>query len=296
MNINRGIDFDSHTHHREMVYIPDDIRMVDSVSLVVSNYNHTKMALSLVERIIKFQSILPKQLEIIISDSGSSAEHVADILAFMDLNKDRANLKYVYRDMAFAREKFGPAFHGAGFTMNMAAQVAEGEVLIYCDSSIIVPDNFIFEMAHVLVAPNFFVRAPLWDIRKENINAVDINSLYDMSYAQVLGSVDKSMLKHSMGRPAWGVRLKDYKLVGGIDEDMVYYGVSDDDLVTRLLMIGFTNIMSRSRVIHVWHPEPRDTHGGFNLCLMHKHIREGIWQVNKDRQWGYFDQIYDFTR
>lgn len=296
MDINGGIDFDSHTHHNQMIYKPDDVRMPKSVSLVISNYNHTDMALSLLGRIITFQTIIPSEFEIIVSDSGSMAENVAPILSFMDFNKNKIKLKFVYRDMAYAREKYGPAFHGAGFTMNMAAQVAEGDVLIYCDSSIIVPDNFIFEMAHPHVAPNFFVRAPLWDIKQENVNIIDKKTLYNMSYAQVLGSIDRSKLKHSMGRPAWSVRLEDYKKIGGMDEDMLYYGVSDDDFVTRLLMIGYKNMMSVSRVIHVWHPQIRDTYYGHNFHIMRSHINKGIWQVNKDKKWGYYDSLYDFTR
>jgi hypothetical protein len=289
---------DSHTHHAEFIYPNDPITVTSLVSIIIGNYNHTADTLSLVRRIGDYAKE-KITIEIIVADTGSNPEQLRQLIdglsRFTQSKFFRLQRLVLVRVNKDELRKQSPNIHCFAFGINAAARVAHGRILVSCDSSIITPENFVYEMSlpH-LKGQKVFVRAPLFDIKEENIGMVNKEKIQNTPYGALLATIDRKMLKHSMGRPAWSVQLQDFMNLGGFDEEMVYYGCGDDDFCTRMLMSHAENIMSKSHVIHLWHPEPRNDNGGYNRKIMEQHIRDGQIRVNINKEWGQHTCLMQF--
>ena len=294
MIINKSLDWSSHTHHEEFVYPNEKIKINTLASIVIGNYNHSDETLALVKRLTDYQrEDIP--IEIIVSDTGSNKEQMQ--LLTDGLGKMEAldvAIRLVIIDKAELRKNHAN-IHAFSFGINAGARIADGKVLIFCDSSIITPQDFVYEMCLPHVKGNkVVVRAPLWDIKEENISFINKKEIRNTPYGSILDRIDKKILRHTMGRPAWSVQRQDFLNLHGMDEQMIYYGVTDDDFVLRMLMTEAKNWMSKSRVIHIWHPETRNTNNDFNLFLMKKHLHESTWRVNTNIEWGVYDKVIEF--
>ncbi len=278
-----------HNSHQQLVYpkpLPEHFPVKTSV--IIGNYNHSKMVVRLVDNLF-YGVKRDDETEIIIGDSGSDKENQFIIFDLMEQYKGKFPIKYIYCDLSKERAEI-PKFHGAVFCVNAAARVAKHDILIYCDSSIILPPSFLFELSSPHCGSmHGFVRAPLL-----NINMGDVVENEDdrkqPDYYQKLK--DKFWGTKSHGRPTWSIRKEDYILLGGMDEEMRYYGIGDDDLVTRCIMRGYGNWMSETEVLHIYHPEPRDDNNHYNARLMQEHINNFQFVVNREKaEWGTYTWV-----
>ncbi len=269
-----------HNSHQQIVY-PKDLPVWGTpVSLMVGNFNHSKMVRRFVENIFLSQPIGSREYyEIVVADSGSDAENIAEIKKLMQEFRGVFPFQFVYVDKTEDRCRI-PGFHGFSFCVNAGARVANNDILIYCDSSIIVPPYFLAEMTMPHCGGlNGFLKAPLVNLHSEP----DFDHR-DIQYYQKIK--EKYQLINSHGRPAWSVKKASFIALGGMDEEMTRYSVVDDDFVCRFIMAGGGNWISESEVIHIYHPEPRDDSGGYNAQIMEHHIQTGQVVVNQGKNWG----------
>jgi hypothetical protein len=113
------------------------------------------------------QDRLPEEFEIVVSDTGSTPRHQEAMLGLLEATQGKVKIKYVMKDVNSLREST-PHFHGWSFCINAALKVAEGDVVVYCDSSILIPEDFIY----LLTAPHtdqdrLFVRCATYNFSEE---------------------------------------------------------------------------------------------------------------------------------
>jgi glycosyltransferase involved in cell wall biosynthesis len=246
--------------------------MPKSVSVLISNYNHSRFIKALVDQIAYSQLVYPKRLEVIITDSGSDLANQVMIHGMLEEYREVLRMKYVCLDKS-AERAANPRFNGYAFCVNVGAQQAAGDVLIHCDSSILIPPTYLEALASPhMERDQLFVRAGLCNIDEKETRLCMAQKMWERGWNSIVAHY-KMPRKKSLGRPAWSVTKKAFEVVGGMDESMQTYGAIDDDFVTRLMMSGYNNVEADIYVIHQFHTEDRKN-DGVNEGKMHKHCRE----------------------
>lgn len=264
--------------------------MPESVSVHISNYNHARFIQQLVYRLVNCQSELPQNYEIILTDGGS---HVSDIELLKSLLEEYSDVKMTLVLLDKSKERAENSnFNSYSFCINAGAQVSTGDVFIHCDSSILVPDDFVQQMASPhTVDEKIVLRAGLVNYNEEETRQAFEEQVYQKDWKSIVGIIQRK-LKFSLGRPAWSVRREAFFEVGGMDQEMVVYSEIDDDFITRLIMRGYSNMHIDSFVIHQYHQENRNNHGGVNHRKMLEHIRKRQWRVNEGKEIGQYDRLF----
>ena len=252
---------------------PSQRTMPESISVLIGNYNHSRFIQALVYRLAYWQSIYPKHLEVIISDSGSNETNqqiIKDMLAEM---RGSLRMKYIYLDKS-AERKENPRFNGYAFCVNAGAREAQGDVLIHCDSSILVSPTYPQAMSSPhMERERLFVRAGLTNHTEEHTQrAMQEEHYKTKSWDELVADLGKNP-RFSLGRPAWSVTKQAFEDVGGMDESMQTYGAIDDDFVTRLMLLGYENVQADVFVIHQFHTEDRKS-DGTNERKMRENIKQ----------------------
>ncbi|RLD09490.1 MAG: hypothetical protein DRI44_08370 [Chlamydiae bacterium] len=271
-----------------------------TVSFIIGNYNHSDFVNDLLWQILSYVEI-PRgwEVEIIISDTGSRQEELDKIAKFVsktfELWKQRKikRVLLVLQDLNPLRIQ-RPTFHGYSFALNAGVRCADHDIIIYCDSSIIIPKNFIEEMTKIHYAETCFLRAGLFNLTKELTEKIRRNRQkynFDIINEQFL-----SQLKPSLGRPAWSVKRSLFNQLGGMDEEMIDYGAVDDDFVNRIIMCGYKNYQSPIYVFHQWHPERRDTNNNRNFSILTKHIQKRQTIVNSGKKPQFEEKVFILCR
>lgn len=279
------MDISRHIQTKKIKYpIPSSKKMPSSISMIISNYNHSHMVMRILWQLAHTQRYMPSNFEVIVTDSGSNKEN-RDIIENMLLcYRMRLNMRYVYVDCSEQRNK-DPKFNGYGPCINAAVKNAKYNLICYCDSSILVPPDYLWDLSYPHTESNKrFVRSPL-----KNANAKQSEEIVKSGSWE---DFDKfGQFKQSQGRPSWSVSKKNFINVGGMDESMLYYGSTDDDFVLRLIMNGCDNVMSQSYVLHLFHEEPHRKGDPRNLAIFKEHARNNTKVVNVNKNWGQYTWI-----
>jgi glycosyltransferase involved in cell wall biosynthesis len=257
--------------------------MPQAVSMVVSNYNHSEMLRRLVWLLSQTQKLIPREFELLITDSGSNDENVELVERMLAIFGSQLNIRYVYIDCSDERQA-DPKFNGYARCVNAGVKLAKHNIIVYADSSILIPDDYLWDLAYPHGTPNArrFVRSPLLNATKEQAK------LFNCRWEKWQ---DFSPFTPSHGRPSWSIKKQHFMEVGGMDEDMCRYGAVDDDFVLRTIMNSCENLISRSPVLHIYHEEKHRHCDPRNMKIFEDHAGREIKVVNTNREWGRYSAI-----
>jgi len=249
---------------------PDNPQMPKFVSIITGNYNHTGFVAQLIHRLYYMQDRLPENFEIIVSDTGSSLRHQEAMFGLLEATQGKVKIKYVMHDMNYLR-KDTPHFHGWSFCINAALRVADGDIIVYCDSSILIPENFIYLLAAPHVNQDkLFVRCTTYNFSEKETAQSLRENWYRLPWKDLFERLSKK--KTSLGRSGWSVQRKELLAIRGADERFTHYGCHDDDMIMRLMMNGCKNMMGATSAIHQHHKEDRDSSDKYNETILKKNV------------------------
>lgn len=238
-----------------------------SVSIIIPAYNSHNTIIP-VFKAISNQTFFKRggKLEIILCDDGSKPPLFNKIFEFNRL----LDIKYVY----------SPKNRGAGTSRDDAIKISQNEYLVFIDSDIVVPPNFIDNhlLIHsVLQEENIIVSF------RENVNPKDrrINNQKKWLQGNAFYNDHRTNLYF---KPEWAIKSSDQKLVGKkfkILEETTFFkdfGLGNKYFAWTLPMMVLTCAMSApSSLVKKAIPCPKELSGwGFNdTCLAAKMIANG---------------------
>lgn len=232
------------------------------ISLIIPVYNR----LQLLEKCLLsvYRQLLAPE-EIILSDDGSTE----DVVSFYRMQKDISPFP-----IKLVRQKH-ESFRLSRIRNN-AASIATGDLYVFLDQDIVIPDLYLKSIAEHMKAGIFITSYPV-RLSSEQSLALDTKSIAENSYQSVLlpaqirkihSQYRKDMASYLLcryfGIGKHGAKLRggvssisrqDYEKVNGYDENFQWWGGEDDDMGRRLLAIGTVgkNISFQHFPLHLYH-------------------------------------------
>lgn len=280
--------FLQHQITQEFKY-PKNRIMPESVSVITGSYNHARFFRSLVHRLVNCQEILPEKYEIVVGDTGSNKENQDIFNEILEEYKGKVLIKYVYINKNNMRHI--PHFHAWSFSINAAIKASVGDIVVYCDSQILVPPRLISSLASPhMEADNIFIRSKTLNFSHQETDVAINEDFYKKPWNEILSLVSKK--KYSLGRTSWGVRREALIKVGGADERFTHYGCHDDDMILRLMLNGYKNMMADVECIHQRHEDTdRNATDRYNETILKNNLNKKLLVANCGVNWGSFDWI-----
>lgn len=111
------------------------------ISVIIPTYNNTQFLGNVIWHLINQKS--PKEsYEIIIADDGSQDKCSEIIYGLFEKFKEQVNIKYIYWNKKHPL-RGEQQFFRSGLARNLASRYSSGKYLLFLDSDMLVPDNFI---------------------------------------------------------------------------------------------------------------------------------------------------------
>lgn len=115
------------------------------MSVIVPTYNRKNTVINTL-RHLQRQDFSVERYEIIIVDDGSDDGTLERVREHLARTPSRFNLKYLYLSRSTARRP-GDANFRVGIARNLGAKHATGQILVFVDSDILVPSDFIADIS-----------------------------------------------------------------------------------------------------------------------------------------------------
>ena len=237
------------------------------VSVVIPTYNN-KIYVSNVLRHLQFQDLDPKSFEVILVDDGSSDGTREAFFDFAKNFQDRFNFKYLYFPRS-ANRSMGDLNFRAGVARNLGVRHSEGSLLLFLDSDILLPSNYLSDLielhkkfdvvqgARLELIETRSSGATLYSEIEPNTDTyvVDqgywINFINSPDWNQIVGGW-KYTCTHSLS-----MRSDQFKEMGWFRKVFVGYGFEDSDLGYRLWKSGSKFTVNPKKVFHLYHANKR---------------------------------------
>jgi len=264
--------------------------MPESISVVTGSYNYSHFLRHLIYRMTKVQVALPKKYEIVIADTGSTTEDQEKMLALMEEYRGVVNIKYVMHNKNDIRGSI-PHFHAWSFGVNAAFNAAENDVVIYCDSSILVPEDFVLSLGSPHVRHDkLFTRCATYNYNMKETEVSIQEEMYKRPWNEIWALLSKK--KSSLGRSGWSVKRKELLDVRGADVRFTHYGCHDDDLIMRMMMNGCRNMSSDTKAVHQSHSDTdRNARDKYNEKILIQNVRGKVIRPNTQADFERYDWI-----
>lgn len=177
--------------------------------------------------------------EIIICDDGST-DNTKDLIP---LFKEKLNIRYLYQEHQSFR---------AGHARNMGLKNARGKLIIFLDSDVVVPRNFIeLHVKEHETEGNYVVNSYVWRMTEyheqdSELPAEEYIKLHkdwlkpDSRDRYELFERGEAEEAYFLDSNALSVKMADLQKTGGFDEDFIGWGHEDTELGYRLGGIGYT--------------------------------------------------------
>jgi glycosyltransferase involved in cell wall biosynthesis len=197
-------------------------------------------------RSLRWQDADPERVEILISDLGSTVDHLSAIR--------RLSADYGARVI----ETPTPGLWNRSKALNVGIQAARGDVVLCTDTDMIFQQNF---LSTILAEDDCFrgrsmVLCRCWDlpasVPERQWGGEDFSSLKA-----------KAQLRPTPGTGACQAAGRAFfEHCRGYDEKMRYWGSEDTDMVSRARRYGldFRWISDRTSMLHQWHPTRKHDH------------------------------------
>lgn len=239
-----------------------------NVSIIISSKNEGNYLRSTIDSMIKSKNTL--NYEIIVVDNASTDKSTAFLES--DIREDS------YRNIKLITIKESKL--GVAQVRNIAAKVASGKYLFFCDAHLDVPDLWMDNLVNTLINSNADLVAPC---------IVNMFNPLDVAYGITL---DKNFnLVWFRNKPKEGedlaltgcgilcIKKHVFEKIYGFDSLYQMWGVEDTDLNLKAWLFGYKIVISPDVIIkHLvkpFHPDVVPSNHIFNtLCLAYSHFKE----------------------
>lgn len=118
------------------------------LSIIIPSFNNSKFLINVIEHLIQ-QDFSQDNYEIIVVEDGGT-DHSSKLIQFLFVNlADQINLKFIYWSKQHPLQG-DQNFFRAGLARNLGVQHSESSLLVFLDSDILVPKNFVSTCYHHL--------------------------------------------------------------------------------------------------------------------------------------------------
>lgn len=258
-------------NHIRWTFVPNQIyrnQLANSeikISIIIPYCNREQLLLRVVAQ-ISASTMNPLNFEIILIDDGSNQQQsravVNDIRRYNDLN---IQVHYLVRNRKittlYTENRAGPA-------RNLGASLACGEILLFLDSDILLPTEYLNKLLKLhklyhIVSP---VRKYLSEVatqKKLSLTDIKPTDLMETPWDKYLETLYRSSDWQSLPQPwmyfmtyALSISKKKFMQAGGFRTNYISYGYEDLDLGFRLLADKKTEYYNfKSAVYHLYHFE-----------------------------------------
>jgi glycosyltransferase involved in cell wall biosynthesis len=230
-------------------------------SIIIPSFNSASLLKCVLGHLLN-QDVPRSCFEIILVDDGSTDGSRDQVRNFLAPEAGRLNFKYIY----FARKKprvLGDGNFRAGISRNLGVKHSRGELLVFLDSDIIVPRNYlsILEEKHrswdVVQSVRLHLKKKMRDfhISYESINVEKDTYVLEKKYWGAFFSVKswQSLPFFWKYTCTYALSLKSahFKQAGWFKRTFVYYGFEDTDLGYRLAKAGRTFFLNPTVTYHL---------------------------------------------
>lgn len=255
--------------------IPDDLELeplslpeidcehkieLPSISVIIPTYNNKLYLMNTVKHLSN-QTMSAKDYEIIIVDDGSSDGTITEIKKM----KAMKNLKYIHIPRSQPRQ-MGDGRYRAGIARNLGVKHARGEILLFLDSDILIPRNYLEDLIE---------KHETWDlIQSKRYQLKPECSSGSTQYQDIIIGRDTYVAPGAYWEtfqdktPDWmalkgnwkyissfclSVKKEIFKSVGWFKKIYVYYGFEDTDLGFRIVKNKHRILLNNVPVYHLAH-------------------------------------------
>lgn len=233
-----------------------------SISLIIPVYNYLDLLEKCLFSVYR-QSVLPD--EIILTDDGSED----DIVGFFFAQKKKTAIP-----ITLVRQEH-QQFRAAR-VRNNGVSVSKGEVLVFLDQDIVIPQDYVKCIMANLTRGRFLSGYPV-RLSKEQSNNLTFEIIEQNNWNAILTAEQKRKIQKQYKKDflsyllfsylhlgGHGAKLRggvsaifkrDFELVNGYDENYIGWGNEDDDLGRRLQALGRIgfNFVSNQIPLHLYH-------------------------------------------
>lgn len=207
------------------------------ISVIIPARNRAGLRLSMCLASLRHQEMPASQVEILLSDFGSDAEHAASLRA----------LCKTY-DCVYIRTETN-ALWNRSLALNIAVRRATGAYVLSTDVDMLFAPNFLQVVFAELMKGNIFVVCRCRDLPEDTADRVWSSADYDALLA-------RSTFREFPGTGACQAVRREWLLaVRGYDEKYVYWGYEDRDMFQRAKRAGLDIVWihDKTSMLHQWH-------------------------------------------
>ena len=239
-----------------------------SVILPVRNRSGVRLASCLAS--LRAQTLPERDVEILISDFGSDADHAASLRALC-----------VNYDCIYVRTDTRTLWNRSR-AINLAVQRASGAYVLATDVDMLFAPNFLETVMMELVRGDTFVVCRCLDLPKHTADAAWRPVDYEMLRAE-------SIYRKLPGTGACQAARREWlRSVRGYDEKYVYWGYEDRDMFRRAGCAGLRIVWihEKTSMLHQWHPKMDNDRMWLRQKNRLRYFLTGFIVKKNPRGWG----------
>lgn len=210
------------------------------LSVVVPSFNNVKFLSNVVSHLIN-QNISPENYEIIIVEDGGSDNSCEIVKTLFHNYRNKVNLKFIYWSKKHPT-KGDQQFFRAGLARNLGVYFSESPNLMFLDSDMIVPANFVqtclseLEGSDVIQFQRYHIHQSVSAVNPSYANVHQAKDTYveEKNYwSQLFNARDWMQLSNFWKFTctyALGLKKNDFLAVGRFKKYYISYGFEDTDL------------------------------------------------------------------
>lgn len=231
------------------------------ISFIIPTHN-SKFFLQNVIKHIVTQNCSKELFEIIVVDDGGKDLSGPFLQSYLETEKVDCNFKYIYWPKPTLKENEPPPFR-PGIARNLGAYHSQGDYLVFLDSDILVPSNFVSDLlshfqSHDVIQ---YVRHHIVPSKSNSyVTFTDVTEKKDLyieekKYWGPFFEVDRWMdlpffWKYTCTY-CLALRASDFFSLGGFRRSFISYGFEDTDLGFRLAKSGRRFHLSKLVTLHL---------------------------------------------
>ncbi|MBC7465876.1 MAG: glycosyltransferase family 2 protein [Bdellovibrio sp.] len=210
------------------------------LSIVIPSFNNAKFLANVVNHLIT-QSISPENYEIIVVEDGGT-DHSCEVIKTLFHNyRNKVNLKFIYWSKKHPT-KGDQQFFRAGLARNLGVYFSESANLMFLDSDMLVPQNFVqicldeLNKNDLIQFQRYHIQQSISGLNPSYTNVQKEKETYieEKNYWSELFNCDDWMKLNNFWKYtctyALGLKKSDFLAVGRFKKYYISYGFEDTDL------------------------------------------------------------------
>ncbi|MFP5518966.1 MAG: glycosyltransferase [Bdellovibrionia bacterium] len=233
------------------------------ISVIIPTRNYQTFVVNVIRHLI-LQDIETKKFEIILVDDGGEDQTEDYILQLVGPIKSQINFKYIY----VQRETHEKTAFRAGICRNIGTELARGEYLLFLDSDMLVPQDFLRELL-VQFNDADVIQCPRWHINPEKSDSfTELSSLlpadryieeasYWMPFFESKNWAELPFYWRYTCTYCLAISRENFLQLGGFNQNFRSYGFEDTDLGYRGAKAHLKFKMWNKYVYHLTPPKDK---------------------------------------